>query len=241
MKQVSEMDFKEGEVLLVDKPLRWTSFDVVKKLRFAIRNIYGQKKFKVGHAGTLDPLATGLLVICTGKKTKEIDSFIQDEKEYVATIKFGATTPSFDLETAIDQTFPAEHITEDLLKETLNEFLGEQEQLPPIFSAKKIDGKRAYESARAGKEVVMRINNIVIHEIELLSFDDLVAKVRVSCSKGTYIRSLANDIGVKMKSGAHLIGLERTRSGSFLLADAYDVFTLVEEIKQLPVLPKSDS
>lgn len=241
MKQVSEMDFKEGEVLLVNKPLRWTSFDVVKKLRFAIRHIYSQKKFKVGHAGTLDPLATGLLVICTGKKTKEIDSFINDEKEYIASIKFGGTTPSFDLETEIDQTFPTEHITETGLKEALLSFEGEQDQIPPIFSAKKIDGRRAYKSARAGKEVTMNVNRIVINEIELLSFDDMVAQVRVSCSKGTYIRSLANDIGVKMNSGAHLIRLERTRSGSFLLDNAHDVFTLVEEIKQLPVLPKTDS
>lgn len=241
MKQIADMDFKEGEVMLVNKPLRWTSFDVVKKLRYAIRNIYGQKKFKVGHAGTLDPLATGLLVICTGKKTKAIDSFVQDEKEYIATIKLGATTPSFDLETEIDNTFPTEHITENLLKETLLSFLGEQEQLPPIFSAKKIDGKRAYESARAGKEVKMRINNIVIHEIELLSFNDLVAEIRVSCSKGTYIRSLANDIGKKMNSGAHLIGLKRTRSGDFLLSEAYEVEALVEQINQLPRILKTDS
>lgn len=241
MKQVVEMDFKEGEMLLVNKPLRWTSFDVVKKLRFAIRNVYGQKKFKVGHAGTLDPLATGLLVICTGKKTKIIDSLINDEKEYIAHIKFGETTPSFDLETAVDQTFATEHITEDLLKEILESFIGEQEQLPPIFSAKKIDGKRAYESARAGKEITMKVNNIVINEIELMSFENLIAKVRVSCSKGTYIRSLANDIGNRINSGAHLVALERTRSGNYLLANAWEVEALVDEIKRLPRIPKTNS
>ncbi|MFT6844615.1 MAG: tRNA pseudouridine55 synthase [Flavobacteriales bacterium] len=241
MSSVTDMDFKEGAILLINKPLRWTSFDVVKKVRYALRHIYGQKKFKVGHAGTLDPLATGLLVLCTGKKTKEIDGFIQDEKEYVATIKFGATTPSFDLETKIDETFPTEHITEAELITAIATFEGEQEQVPPIFSAKKIDGRRAYKSARKGKEVVMRMNFITIHKISLLSYENLIAKVHVVCSKGTYIRSLANDLGKKMNSGAHLIDLERTRSGNFLLENAYDLFELVDEINALPrILEKVD-
>lgn len=230
----SSYNFKEGEVLLIDKPYKWTSFDVVKKLRWAIRKLYGQKKFKVGHAGTLDPLATGLLVICTGRKTKEIDGFIQAEKEYEAEITFGATTPSFDLETEINETFSTENLTEEGLREGLNHFLGEQIQYPPIFSAKRIDGKRAYESARKGEEVKMRPNQISISELELLSFEGNVAVVRVACSKGTYIRSLANDLGKHLGCGAHLSNLKRTRSGTFSLTDALSVHELVDGIKALP-------
>lgn len=235
------MDFKEGEILLINKPLRWSSFDIVKKVRIAVCKLHQQKKFKVGHAGTLDPLATGLLVICTGKKTKEIDGFLQDDKEYIATVKLGATTPSYDLEKEIDETYPTDHITETLVKEALQSFVGEQEQLPPVFSAKKIDGRRAYKLARAGKEVKMRINMIEIKSIDLLSYSDLTIKIKVNCSKGTYIRSLAHDIGKKLNSGGHLIGLERTRSGTFNLDNAYDVFELVDQINELPRIEKKDS
>ena len=233
---VSDMDFKSGEVLLIDKPLHWTSFDVVKKLRYALRKLNKQKKFKVGHAGTLDPLATGLLVLCTGKKTKEIDSFIQEEKEYIADIKFGSTTPSYDLETAVNGTFPTEHLTESFIKNLLPDFQGEQWQTPPDFSAKKVNGKRAFLSARKGIELNLKPNRIDIKSLELLYFqpDEFVVKIKVCCSKGTYIRSFANDLGKAANSGAHLIGLRRTRSGAFSVADAYDIHQLVEQINQLP-------
>lgn len=213
------MDFIAGEVLLFNKPLHWSSFDLVNKARINIRHRLGVKKIKIGHAGTLDPLATGVLIVCTGKKTKEIDNFQYQTKEYVAELALGATTPSFDLETEVDATYPTEHITRQLVEETLKQFLGEIQQVPPAFSAVKINGKRAYEYARKGEEVEIKPKTLVIDEIELMEYSQTAIKIRVVCSKGTYIRGLARDIGVALKSGAHLTSLCRTRIGDAKLED----------------------
>jgi len=219
------MDFIEGEILCFDKPLRWTSFDVVSKIRRQLTKRLGVKKLKVGHAGTLDPLATGVMVVCTGKATKRIEELQAHVKEYVATLQFGATTPSFDLEKPIDATYPTEHITEALLREVLTRFLGRIEQVPPAFSACKVDGHRAYDLARKGKEVELKPKVLVIDEIELLGFDPeaMQATIRVVCSKGTYIRALARDIGQALESGAHLIALRRTRVGDNRVEDCLKV------------------
>ena len=219
------MDFIEGEILCFDKPYRWTSFNVVSKIRRHLCQRLGVKKLKVGHAGTLDPLATGVMVVCTGHATKRIDELQAHVKEYVATLQLGATTPCFDLEKPIDQTYPTEHITEELLKEALGKFLGRIEQVPPAFSACKIDGKRAYDLARRGKEVELKPKVLVIDEIELLDFDQekMQATRRVVCSKGTYIRALARDIGQALQSGAHLISLRRTRVGTVKVEDCMQV------------------
>jgi tRNA pseudouridine55 synthase len=214
------INFEEGTVLLFDKPLYWTSFDLVKKVKNLIRNKYGYKKLKVGHAGTLDPLASGLLIVCTGKKTKTIESIQGLEKEYIGTIKLGETTPSFDLETEVDNKFTTEHITETGVKSLLDSFLGEQDQVPPLFSAKRIDGKRAYEYARMGVEKKLEPKRIIFHELELLSLDMPYLKIRVNCSKGTYIRSLARDIGVGLDGGAHLTELKRTFIGDYDVENA---------------------
>lgn len=216
-------NFREGEILLVDKPLGWTSFDVVNKLRWKIRKLYNVKKFKVGHAGTLDPLATGLLIICTGKKTKESESFMSQSKVYTGTILLGKTTPSFDLETEYNKTFPTDHITEEKIQEVTKGFIGKQLQTPPIFSAKKIDGKRAYESARAGKKIKMRENLITINDFSVDSTNFPKINFEIHCSKGTYIRSIANDFGEKLDTGATLIELRRTASGDFTIDDAKGV------------------
>ena len=213
-------DYKNGQVLLIDKPLTWTSFQVVNKLRWAIKQAFSIKKIKVGHAGTLDPLATGLLVICTGKMTKQINTFQGQEKEYTGTFVLGSTTPSFDLETEIDATFPTEHITEDLIHNTTKQFVGEIEQFPPVFSAIKKDGKRLYEFARAGEDVEIKSRLVEITEFEIIEISDLELKFRVVCSKGTYIRSLAHDFGKALNSGAHLSELRRTRIGEFKVEDA---------------------
>ncbi len=223
------MEFKEGEVLAFYKPYTWTSFALVNKLRWLICRHLGVKKLKVGHAGTLDPLATGVMIVCTGKKTKEIDTYQYKEKEYIATLKLGATTPSFDLEQEVDSTYPTEHITRELVEETLQKFLGEIWQVPPVFSAVKIDGKRAYDYARKGQEVEIKPKLLVIDEIEMLNFENMELTIRVTCSKGTYIRALARDIGEALNSGAHLIALERTRIGSVTLADCMTV----EQFEQL--------
>ena len=209
------MDFINGEILYFDKPLTWTSFNVVNKIRGHLCRRLGMRKLKVGHAGTLDPLATGVMVICTGHATKRIEELQAHVKEYVATLQLGATTPCFDLEKPIDQTYPTEHITEPLLREVLTRFLGRIEQVPPVFSACKIDGHRAYDLARKGKEVELKPKALVIDEIELLDFNQekMQATIRVVCSKGTYIRALARDIGLSLNSGAHLIALRRTRVG----------------------------
>lgn len=216
-------DFRAGEVMLVDKPLRWTSFDVVNKLRWRLSKKYGIKRFKVGHAGTLDPLATGLLIICSGKKTKEITSLIDEDKTYTGTFLLGKTTPSYDLETAYNADFEIEHITSEMIHQVAASFVGEQKQAPPIFSAKKIKGRRAYDIARKGGEVVLRENDIHIHsfEIEAIRFPEVDFKVK--CSKGTYIRSIAFDFGKKLDSGATLIALRRTQSGNFLIENAKSV------------------
>ena len=211
------MDFIAGEVLFFNKPLTWTSFDLVNKFRYKLLRKLKVKKIKVGHAGTLDPLATGVMIVCTGKATKRIDEFQFQTKEYIATLKLGETTPSFDLEKEVDAVYPTEHITRELVEEVLKQFIGTIEQVPPAFSACKIEGKRAYELARNGEEVPLKAKTLVIDEIELLACELPVVKIRVVCSKGTYIRALARDIGVALHSGAHLIALERTRVGDVTL------------------------
>lgn len=215
------MDFVEGEILAFDKPYKWTSFDVVGKARWLLCHQLGLKKLKVGHTGTLDPLATGVVIVCTGRKTKLIDKLQYDTKEYVATLQLGATTPSFDLEKPIDQTYSTAHITRQLIDEVIPTFLGEQWQVPPMFSAVKVDGKRAYELARKGEEVELKPKLLVIDEIEVMSFDPdtMQLVIRVVCSKGTYIRALARDIGQKLNSGAHLIALRRIRVGDYKIED----------------------
>ncbi|HAD01574.1 MULTISPECIES: tRNA pseudouridine(55) synthase TruB [Macellibacteroides] len=211
------MDFIEGEILYFNKPLRWTSFDLVNKFRYKLSRKLKVKKIKVGHAGTLDPLATGVMIICTGRATKRIEEFQYQTKEYVATLKLGETTPSFDLEKEVDAVYPTEHISRSMVEEVLTSFVGKIQQVPPVFSACKVDGKRAYDLARKGEEVELKAKTLVIDEIELLNCELPVIKIRVVCSKGTYIRALARDIGVALNSGAHLIALERTRIGDITL------------------------
>lgn len=233
------MDFVEGEIFGLDKPYKWTSFDVVGKTRWLLCHALHQKKLKVGHTGTLDPLATGVVVVCTGKKTKQIDALQQHDKEYIATLQLGATTPSFDLEKPIDATYPTAHITRALIDEVLPTFLGEQWQVPPIFSAVKVDGKRAYELARKGEEVELKPKLLVINKLEVLHFDEttMQLQIRVVCSKGTYIRALARDIGQRLNSGAHLIALRRTRVGDIRVEDCmnFEQFTelIQNEIKSI--------
>jgi tRNA pseudouridine55 synthase len=217
------IDFQGGYVLSVDKPYAWTSADVVRKIKTLLRNKAGLKKIKVGHAGTLDPLATGLLIVCTGKATKNIDNIQSGEKEYIADISFGATTPSFDLETGIDNSYPFEHINADSILSAFPCFLGKQDQIPPLFSAKLIDGKRAYEYARTGETPEMRPAKIEIYNLELLDYTAPVAKIKINCSKGTYIRSLARDLGLALQSGGHLSKLRRTVSGDYNVANALTI------------------
>lgn len=226
-------DFAQGEVLAFDKPLHWTSFDLVAKVRYSLCRKLGTKKLKVGHTGTLDPLATGVVIICTGRKTKLIDQLQYDVKEYVATLQLGATTPSYDLEKEIDQTYLTEHITRDLIDRTIPLFKGEQWQTPPAFSAIQINGKRAYEFARKGEEVELKPRLLVIDEIEVLDFDEekMLLTIRVVCSKGTYIRALARDIGERLNSGAHLTALRRTRVGNIRVEDCYTIEQFLEELK----------
>ncbi len=213
------MNFKEGEILYINKPYKWTSFGAVNKVRYFLCQKQGVKKLKVGHAGTLDPLATGVMILCTGKATKRIEEFQYHTKEYVATLMLGATTPSFDLEHEIDATYPTEHITRELVEQTLKRFVGTIEQVPPTFSACKVNGKRAYDLARKGREVELKPKTLVIDEIELLHCNLPEITIRVVCSKGTYIRALARDIGEALHSGAHLTALERTRVGDVRLSD----------------------
>lgn len=217
-------------VLYFDKPLGWTSFNLVNRVRGVLSRHIGVKKLKVGHAGTLDPLATGVMILCTGKNTKLIESFQYQTKEYVATIKLGATTPSFDLETEIDAEYPTQHITEELVKETLAKFIGEIQQIPPTYSAIKINGKRAYEYARKGDEVELKPKTLVIDEIELLDYKMPEIVVRVVCSKGTYIRALARDIGEALGSGGHLTALRRTRIGDIKVEDCLQYDEYVEQL-----------
>lgn len=231
------MNFIEGEILYFNKPLRKTSFDVCGKVRWLLCHKIGVRKLKVGHSGTLDPLATGVVVVCTGKKTKLIEQLQAHTKEYVATLQLGATTPSFDLEKEIDQTYPTEHIDRKLIDEVLPRFTGEIWQVPPTFSAVKIDGKRAYEYARKGEEVEIKPKLLVIDELEVLEYDheQQVLKIRVVCSKGTYIRALARDIGQALGSGAHLIALCRTRVGDVRLEDCMTLEQFEEALQTMPI------
>lgn len=231
------MDFLAGETLYINKPLHWTSFKLVRTLRNKLCRKLGVKKLKVGHAGTLDPLATGVMIICTGKNTKLIESFQYQTKEYIATIKLGETTPSFDLETQVDGTYETNHITRELIEEKLKGFIGRIEQIPPAFSACKVDGKRAYELAREGKDVELKAKELVIDEIELITCELPVISIRVVCSKGTYIRALARDIGLALNSGAHLSALERTRIGDVTLAECIDGTLIDEMIEQIDIKP----
>lgn len=225
-------EFAAGSTILVDKPLTWTSFDVVNKIRWNLKQQLGVKKIKVGHAGTLDPLATGLLVLCIGKHTKQINDIMVGTKTYTGTILLGKTTPSFDLETEFNQEFPIDHITEEDFERVRQTFLGEQQQVPPVFSAKQIDGKRAYDLARAGIEVEMKANTVTIEEFKIDTSDLPNVKFEVTCSKGTYIRSIANDFGEKLKSGGTLIELRRTRSGDLFVDDSKTVEEWVEFIRK---------
>lgn len=220
---------------MIDKPYRWTSFDAVKRLRGAVQRRLNAKRFKVGHAGTLDPLATGVLLVCTGRATKRIAELQEGMKEYVAEITFGATTPSYDLEKEIDATYPWEHITPELIAETLPKFQGHVMQVPPVFSAVKVDGKRAYNYARKGKEVEIKAKPLEIKELEVLSWEAPKLTLRVLCSKGTYIRALARDLGEAMNSGAHLTALRRTRVGDYTIDDAMSLDQALELIKDGPV------
>lgn len=211
---------QEGHVFLIDKPLDWTSFDVVNKIRWNIRKAYNLKKIKVGHAGTLDPKATGLLLVCTGKWTKRIDEFQAQEKTYTGTIKLGVTTPTYDLESEEDQTFPTEHITEEIIHEATKQFIGEIEQFPPMHSAVKVDGKRLYELAREGQEIEIKARKITIHDFKITKIDLPFVDFEVNCSKGTYIRSLAFDFGKAVNSGGYLTALRRTKIGEFDVINA---------------------
>lgn len=224
-------DFKNGQLLLIDKPLEWTSFQVVNKLRWAIRKNLNIKKIKVGHAGTLDPLATGLLLICTGKFTKTIDELQGQVKEYTGTITLGGTTPSYDLESEIDRKYPIDHITEEMVYDTTKQFIGEIDQLPPIFSALKKDGKRMYELARKGEDVNIASRKVTINEFEITKINLPNVDFRVVCSKGTYIRSLAHDFGKALKSGAHLSALRRTKIGDYSVDNAVSPLDFVEGIE----------
>lgn len=227
-----QQDFINGEVLVIDKPLGWTSFDVVKKIRYHLKHKLQVKKIKIGHAGTLDPLATGILVLCTGKKTKVIEGFMNEKKTYDGIIQLGATTPSFDLETEIDATFPVDINTEKVAI-VAQQFLGEQLQEPPIFSAKRVKGKRAYEYARKGEKVELKKNKVIIDSITLELLEDNCLSFQVDCSKGTYIRSLARDIAKKLNTGGHLIKLRRTRSGNFALEQAISMEDCLKMIDTL--------
>ena len=219
----SKENFLSGGIILIDKPLEWTSFQVVNKIRWIIKSTYGIKKIKVGHAGTLDPLARGLLIICTGKMTKSIEQFMGQEKEYTGTFTLGATTPSYDLETPINMEFPIDHIDEEMLQATLSKFIGTIDQQPPVFSALKKDGKRLYEYAREGTQVEVPHRKVNVHDFNLTQIDLPNVDFRVSCSKGTYIRSLANDFGKALNSGAYLTGLRRTRIGDFNIEKALSI------------------
>lgn len=232
------MDFKTGEILCFNKPLGWTSFKVVGHIRYHLCRFIGEKKLKVGHAGTLDPLATGVMILCTGRATKRIEEFQAETKEYIATLRLGATTPSFDLEHEIDRTYPTEHITLEAVREALARFVGTIEQVPPAFSACMVEGKRAYELARKGEEVALKAKTLVIDEIELLEHrlgvQEPTIRIRVVCSKGTYIRALARDIGAALHSGAHLVELVRTRVGNVRIEDCLNPLDFPDYLARLP-------
>lgn len=225
-------DFEVGEVLLVNKPLKWTSFDVVNRLRISIRENLGIKKIKVGHAGTLDPLAEGLLIICTGRFTKKIDEYQAEEKEYTGTFRLGATTPSYDLEHDVDQEYEYSHITPEQIMQAVQSLTGEIAQIPPVFSAIKVAGRRAFKYARKGKELQLEARNINISEFEITGIELPDVRFRIVCSKGTYIRALARDFGEALQSGAHLTELRRTRIGRFRIEEAWELNQLTEAIKR---------
>ncbi|MGM0496521.1 MAG: tRNA pseudouridine(55) synthase TruB [Bacteroidota bacterium] len=231
-------DLVEGRILLMNKPIFWTSFDLVKKIRnqiaFKYRMVKGEKrKIKVGHAGTLDPYADGLMIVCTGKKTKVINTFQDQEKEYIFALEFGKTTPSFDLETEIDYEYPYKKIEINEIKKTLTKFEGEIDQIPPVYSAKSVKGKRAYKSAREGETIELLPQRININHFEVVDYDYPVLTLKVRCSKGTYIRSLARDIGKDLGTGAHIVGLRRTKIGDYSLDDASSIKEIVQKIKNL--------
>ncbi len=236
IKEFPQFNFAEGELLLVNKPYKWTSFDVVSK----IRNAFKPQKIKVGHAGTLDPLATGLLIICTGKMTKQIDNFQAQEKEYTGTMVLGATTPSYDMETEVDSTFDISGITDEQLEASRQLFIGDIQQYPPAHSAVKVGGERLYEKARRGEEVELRVRFVTVSEFELTRIALPEIDFRVRCSKGTYIRSLVNDFGKALNNGAYLSKLRRTRSGELQVDDAYEIMELVRHIRSLRELPEAD-
>tara|TARA_B100001287_G_scaffold36303_1_gene25727 strand:+ start:1328 stop:2023 length:696 start_codon:yes stop_codon:yes gene_type:complete len=230
MKTLNE--FKEGKLLLIDKPLKWSSFQVVNKLRWEIKKTFDIKKIKVGHAGTLDPLATGLLLVCTGKMTKQIQELQDQKKVYSGTMTLGSTTPSYDLETVINQKFSTDHICENILRETTKQFIGEIEQYPPIYSAIKKDGKRLYEYARLGQDIDIKPRKIFIESFNITNFQNQKVDFEVQCGKGTYIRSLANDFGKALNSGAHLSSLRRTEIGNFSINDAIEIDEFIESLKK---------
>ncbi len=227
------VNFPEGYIAVIDKPLEWTSTDVVRKVKYALQHKCGYRKIKVGHAGTLDPLATGVLLVCVGKATKMVDALQAEEKEYIAEVMLGATTPSYDLEHPIDKHFPTEHITREMVDKVLADLTGERLQAPPVYSAKRVEGKgmRAYEMARAGEEVELRKAQITIYEIEVLEFSLPKLTIRVRCSKGTYIRSLAFEIGEALNSGGHLTALRRTRSGGFTADNSWKIEEIIEQLE----------
>lgn len=224
-------DFKKGQLLLIDKPIEWSSFQVVNKLRWHIKKSFNLKKIKVGHAGTLDPLATGLLLICTGKMTKEIEIFQAQKKVYTGTLKLGSTTPSFDLETEINKQFPTDHINENILHTTSKKFLGEIEQYPPIYSAIKKNGKRLYEYARKGEKVEIKARKVHIQSFNITGFKNQDVDFEIHCSKGTYIRSLVNDFGKALNSGAHLLSLRRTKIGAFSVDNALKIEEFIDTLE----------
>ncbi len=224
-------DFLNGQLLLIDKPLNWTSFDVVNKIRYGIRKSFDIKKIKVGHAGTLDPLATGLLILCTGRATKQISDYMNLPKEYTGIIKLGATTPSYDLESQVDQTYVTAHITDEMIETVRQQFSGEIEQVPPIFSAIKKDGQKAYDLARKGQDPKMESRQVHIHELDLHRESELEVTFRVKCSKGTYIRSLAHDIGKALNSGGYLTNLRRTKIGDFKVEEAVAPLAFLEQLQ----------
>lgn len=227
-----DIDFKEGYIAVIDKPLEWTSTDVVRKIKYTLQHRLGYRKIKIGHAGTLDPLATGVLIVCIGKATKMVNALQAEEKEYIADIILGATTPSYDLEHPIDRYYPTDHISREKIEQVLESLTGERLQAPPIYSAKKVEGVRAYEFARAGEEVELKRALINIYEMEILSLEMPLLRLRVRCSKGTYIRSLAHEIGQALDSGAHLSGLRRTRSGGFTVEKAFELQNFLEKLHE---------
>lgn len=229
------MNFIGGEIIGIDKPLGWTSFDAVKRIRGAIQRRMSVKKFKVGHAGTLDPLATGVLIICTGRATRKIEELQTGKKEYIADLRLGATTPSYDLETEIDENYPWEHITLEMIEHVLETFRGHVMQVPPLFSAVKVGGKRAYKYARKGEDVNLKAKPLEISELEVISWEAPILRLRIVCSKGTYIRALARDIGEALESGAHLVALKRTRVGDIRIEDCLQIDKAIEIISNGPL------